>query len=147
MFSAILPWFFNLELLGLLTFPLVFSTCTKLYDRGYALSKALGLILTCYIAWLLANVGNPASTLARFVRPVIGSAAEFNYYGVALAAAIVAVFSFISAARNANALISFIQGNWKLICGIELLYLVAFGAMLLLRAQVPEIMYHTFDPA
>ncbi|HZK66010.1 MAG TPA: DUF2298 domain-containing protein, partial [Chloroflexota bacterium] len=51
-----LSWWLALELLGLLALPLAWRLFARLGDRGYGLSKILGLLLVSYVAWLLASL-------------------------------------------------------------------------------------------
>jgi len=48
-----LIWVVVVELLGLLALPLTFRLFSRLPDRGFALSKALAILLLTYGAWLL----------------------------------------------------------------------------------------------
>ena len=50
-------WWLMLEGLGLLAWPLAFRLFRHLPDRGYALSKPLGLIGVSYILWMLSTLG------------------------------------------------------------------------------------------
>src|SRR5512133_2578846 len=45
-------WYLTITLLGLLTFPLAHCLFPALADRGYSLSRALGLLLWGFIFWL-----------------------------------------------------------------------------------------------
>ena len=49
-------WLLGLELLGMAAFVLLFPALTMLPDRGFALSKLMGLLLLSYAAWLLASL-------------------------------------------------------------------------------------------
>ncbi|MDQ2807400.1 MAG: DUF2298 domain-containing protein, partial [Chloroflexota bacterium] len=46
-------WWLTLEVLGLVAWPLAWIAMQRLPDRGWAFSKALGLLLVGYGAWLL----------------------------------------------------------------------------------------------
>ena len=52
---AFLSWYILLTLLGWLTVPLTHFLFPALADRGYTLSRALGLLLWGYIFWLFAS--------------------------------------------------------------------------------------------
>ena len=56
MLSLIL-WYLIISILGLVTFPLVYHFLPALEDRGYALSRILGLLLWGYLFWLLGSLG------------------------------------------------------------------------------------------
>ena len=57
MFTDIFIWWFAIQALGLIALPLTHVVFNALPDRGYAFSKALGLLLTGYLAWLIAMLG------------------------------------------------------------------------------------------
>lgn len=48
---ATVLWWFILMFVGLMALPLTFLLCNKLPDRGYSLSKSLGLLLIGYFVW------------------------------------------------------------------------------------------------
>src|SRR5512138_707396 len=54
---SFLSWYILVILLGWLTFPLAYFLFPALTDRGYTLSRALGLLLWGYIFWLFASLG------------------------------------------------------------------------------------------
>ena len=55
--TAFLLWYISLTLLHWLTFPLAYRLFPALTDRGFALSRAMGLLIWGYIFWLLASFG------------------------------------------------------------------------------------------
>src|ERR1043165_9113434 len=55
--SAFLSWYIVITILGWLTFPLAYYLFPALTDRGYALSRAFGLLIWGYIFWLFASLG------------------------------------------------------------------------------------------
>src|SRR6185503_2698974 len=46
-------------ILGLATYPIIRLAMPGLADKGYPLSRALGLVIFGYIAWLAGSVGIP----------------------------------------------------------------------------------------
>jgi hypothetical protein len=54
---AALRWWAILLLLGLSAFPLAHYLLRGLPDRGYAISKMLGILIVSYIFWLLGTIG------------------------------------------------------------------------------------------
>src|SRR5512138_491319 len=54
---SFLSWYILVILLGWLTFPLAYYLFPALTDRGYALSRALGLLIWGYVFWLFASLG------------------------------------------------------------------------------------------
>src|ERR1044072_3089674 len=55
--SAFISWYIVITILGWLTFPLAYFLFPALTDRGYALSRAFGLLIWGYIFWLVASLG------------------------------------------------------------------------------------------
>ena len=49
--SSVLVWLVLLELLGLVAFPLAFVVLRGLADRGYGVSKTLGMLLLAWLSW------------------------------------------------------------------------------------------------
>ena len=54
--SELLVWWVEVQALGLVAWPLAFRWLRRLPDRGYMLSKPLGLLLATYGVWLLASL-------------------------------------------------------------------------------------------
>jgi YYY domain-containing protein len=52
-------WYVFVFLLGVLTYPIIRLVMPGLGDKGYALSRTLGLVLLAYIPWLLGSLGVP----------------------------------------------------------------------------------------
>src|SRR5437588_10037923 len=48
-----LLWLLSVELLGLAALPLTMAFFPRLADRGYALSKTLGILVITWLNWLL----------------------------------------------------------------------------------------------
>ncbi|MGE5222306.1 MAG: DUF2298 domain-containing protein [Omnitrophica WOR_2 bacterium] len=49
-------WYLTVTLLGLASFPIAYRMLPGLPDRGYAFSRALGLLIWGYLFWLLGSV-------------------------------------------------------------------------------------------
>ena len=67
----VLLWWLMLEGAGLLALPLCFRLFRHLPDRGYALSKPLGLILVSYFLWMLGTLGFLRNTWGGILFSVI----------------------------------------------------------------------------
>ena len=52
-------WYFFIFILGLAVYPLTRLAMPGLADKGYPLSRALGLVLFGYLAWIAGSVGIP----------------------------------------------------------------------------------------
>jgi YYY domain-containing protein len=127
---AALPWYLHLQLVALLALPLVFGVCTRLHDRGYGLTKSIGLILVTYFTWLAAH------GLLAFDRPA-----------VLAAMGMLAMLSVAALWYSWRDLLEFLSARWRLVLVQETLFLGAFLAMVLFRSVIPQITYVIGDGA
>ncbi|RJP47474.1 MAG: hypothetical protein C4583_16630 [Anaerolineaceae bacterium] len=58
---SLIYWYLFIFLLGLVTYPITRRVLPGLADKGYALSRVLGLVIFAYAAWLLGSLGVPVS--------------------------------------------------------------------------------------
>lgn len=121
----VLRWWIAIQLAGAIGFLLFFPLASRLPDRGYGVSKAIGLALYSWLVWLSASIGVAQNT-------------PLTRAGVM---AILAVFAFSLAIRHREELRVFFARRWKLIVGIEALYLAAWGFFLTIRAYHPSIIW------
>jgi len=126
---SFLLWYLTLTLLGLLTFPLAHRLFPALADRGYTLSRALGLLLWAFFFWLMASLG----------------IAQNDTGGILLALILVLGLVVWALAAGGGkfkdslqALAAWVKTNWKLITTIEVLFLLAFSFMAFVRSANPE---------
>ncbi len=61
--AAVLVWWLAVLLLGVLAWPLTCGLFHHLPDRGYGLSKSLGLLLVSYFVWLMSSLGLLSNTV------------------------------------------------------------------------------------
>jgi YYY domain-containing protein len=118
-----LTWYLTLLALGVIAFPLGFVAFRRLRDRGYLLSKTLGLLLVGYLSWLLASL-----KVLPYTRATIA--------GVLVA---LLVASGAVAWVQRRALASFLSARWRLILANEVLFLVFFLAFWLIRRGNPDL--------
>ncbi len=130
----VFTWYLAMQLFALAAWPLAFSACNRLHDRGYALSKGLGLLLITYITWLLAHAAGRI--------PALG----FSFGTVSAAWFAVLIISLVCLARNFRDVMLFIRRNKRYIIITEVLFAAAFAAMVAVKAQVPHISYHVANP-
>jgi uncharacterized membrane protein len=116
-------WYLVITLLGWITFPLAFRLLPALTDRGYALSRALGLLAWSYLLWLLASLGilrnDPGGLL--FALAVLVGLSLWAVRGIAL-----------------DEFRAWWQTQRKTILVVELLFLFCFAAWAVVRAANPE---------
>ena len=119
-----ITWYLTLILLGLLTFPLTYHLFAKFADRGYTLARAAGLLIWSYVFWILTSLG----------------IAQNNIGGILLGLAILAglsIWSLNTKNRIPNITL-WLKSNLRLILTTEILFLLSFTTIALLRAANPE---------
>ncbi|MCS6993363.1 MAG: DUF2298 domain-containing protein [Anaerolineales bacterium] len=132
MFSFLL-WYLTLSLVGLLTFPIAYHMLPALADRGYSLSRTLGLLLWAFFFWLMTSFG-----LTRN-----------DSTGILLALLIVVGLSTWALQKirkphednltsSLSCVIKWLQSNRSLVITVELLFLIGFAFMAFVRANNPE---------
>ena len=71
MLMTAFPWYLLVTILGLVTFPLAYRLFPALKGRGYAFSRALGMLLWGYIFWMLGSFGllsnNPGGIMLALI--------------------------------------------------------------------------------
>jgi len=122
MLLRLLLWYFGIMVLGWVTFPICFSLFSKLPDRGYTLSRTLGLLLWGFGYWLLGSFGvlqnKPGSIILILVSLI--------------------VISFGVGWKKKQAIFDWIKSHLQLILFSELVFTVSFVFMTLVRASDPS---------
>ena len=126
---ATLSWLLALELFALASYPLAYRVFSRLPDRGWALSKPLGLLLVGLGTW---GIG-------------LSHVIVNSRLSVALALAIVALLSWRAARGRTAEMRAFLQAHLSLVLSTELLFIAAFVGVAALRAAVSDIA-HTEQP-
>lgn len=129
MITSIILWWAVSALLGVCAFPIAWRIFPRLSDRGYGLSRALGLLAAGYLLWIGASFG------------VIRN----NFFGALLVLIVLAVAATIIARNQLSAIQAWLKANAKVILTTEILFLVAFAFWAFIRANTPEIQ-HTEKP-
>ena len=127
-----ITWYITLTLLGLITFPLSYRLFPKLADRGYSFARTAGLLVWAYAFWMLASLG----------------IAQNDIGGILLGLAVLAGLSLLAGTKSINGsnstkerlgkAIQWMRENWHLILNVEILFLVAFAFLAIIRAANPE---------
>lgn len=118
-----LVWLVTLFLLGIVNFPLSYTLLNHLKDRGYAVTKVLGLLLWGYLFWLLTTLGMTGNNLG----------------GVLFALFAVLALNVWLYMRQKQSIHQWVKKNIKTILLTEAVFLVAFGAWAVVRAADPAI--------
>ncbi|MCG8377192.1 MAG: DUF2298 domain-containing protein, partial [Chlorobiales bacterium] len=117
-----LRWYLILSLLGWLSFPLAYRLLKKLPDRGYSLARPLGLLLWGFIFWLLGSYG------------LLGNDAG----GLIVALLLLLALSYWALRDlQTGEIIRWLREKARLVLTVEVLFLLAFVGMALLRANNP----------
>lgn len=119
----ILTYWLAAQALGMIGLPAARLLLGALPDHGYAFARSLGLLLTGYVAWLVAMFG-----LAPFGVPLVIVAGAVVFVGGLLAL------------RHADAaepmrLFGWVRSNWRVVIFYEALFTAALVFLALLRAQ------------
>ncbi len=116
-------WYAVLGLMGILAFPLVAAAFPNLADKGWAVSRATALLLTSWLAWLVASAGLvPHGPLL-----------------VAASLAVVALLSGSTLIRQRTALGRWLRDHWRLIAFEEVLFALVFLLFLGIRIGNPDL--------
>ncbi|MEX0761686.1 MAG: DUF2298 domain-containing protein [Dehalococcoidia bacterium] len=116
-------WLLGAQVFALAALPLSFMVFRSLPDRGYLLSKSLGLILVASVAWLLASLG------------WVG----FGFVGVLAGLLSVAVLSGLAWWKYREEMIGFFRTRLKFVLFCEALFVAAFLAFMLIRMANPDL--------
>ena len=134
--TAFISWYIVITILGWLTFPLAYHLFPALTDRGYVLSRALGLLIWGYVFWLFASLGiaqNDIGGLLLALLVLLGLSAW------ALLADHRPLTKDDDMVHGPLSVVQWLRENTKLIITTELLFLIAFALMAWVRANNPEI--------
>jgi len=111
---------------GLAVFPLVSRVCGRLPDKGYAISKVVGLLLVTYVSWILAS--------ARLLQ--FGSVSVYLSFALVLAVSL-----FLGRKRLKLRYLPL-----KPVLATEAVFLVAYALFLVFLYETPDINYvHSED--
>ncbi len=121
-------WYVAITLLGWLTFPLAFRLFPALSDRGYSLSRALGLLLWAYVFWLLASLGLARNNTSGLLAALLALAALSGW----------ALYKQETKRQSLLPIGQWVRANLRLVLVVEALFLAAFTFGAVLRAAAPE---------
>jgi YYY domain-containing protein len=121
----VLAWWVIIQILGWLALPTAMRVFRWLPDKGYAFSKALGVLLVSYFLWIGASTGILNNDLGGIL------------FAVLLMAAISAWFYLRGRASFIPDLRSFIKAKWKLVLTVETLFTLALVGWAVVRAFAP----------
>jgi len=120
---SIFGWLLLIELLGLIAFPFSFVILRSLADRGYGVSKTLGILLLAWLSWF-----GPSLKLVPYQR-----------WWIALALGLLIGAAAAVAWRRRAALRAFVRSKRSLLLTQEAVFLTLFLLFLLIRIGNPDL--------
>jgi len=121
--APVFVWWLALTLSGLITFPLVFLAFRALRDRGYIFSKAIGILLLAYFAWMLASLHIVA----------------FSFLSLLLVMLCLFVCSLAFAWWQRQTIATYVREHWRLLLVEEALFTLAFLLFVGIRSLNPDL--------
>ncbi|HQQ76204.1 MAG TPA: DUF2298 domain-containing protein [Thermoanaerobaculia bacterium] len=126
-FRSVILWSLLLLVLGLVGAPLTALACRSLPDGGFAFARAVGLLATSWIAWLVASL----------------RIAPFSSGTLIVALGILGAVSAAVAVARRRELKALLAERGRLLAAEELLFWSAFVAFLLIRRANPDLWHPT----
>lgn len=120
---AVVLWWLAVLLIGLIAWPFSFVTFAWLEDRGYALSKALGLILVAYLAWIVPSLRVWINDLPLVVLVLVATAGASAWI----------------ARRFWRPWLTWMRHHWRLMLVYEGLFAVAYILFVFIRLLNPDL--------
>jgi YYY domain-containing protein len=114
-------WWLILLVIGLVAFPLVSRVCSRLADKGYSISKILGLLVLTYFSWLLASL----------------HLLKFGYINISIAVLLLLALSFYLGRKSLNLK----DMPLKSMLISEAVFTIAFVLFLVYLRYKPDIFY------
>lgn len=123
----VLSWWLWITLAGVAIFPLCMRLLKGLPDKGYTLSRTVGMMIVTFVFWILATYG--------FIDNSVGS--------IILSWVIVLTLSCIVYVRygNLNDIIQWLKDNRLLVIVTEVLFFGLFFTWVLFRAHQNQILF------
>ncbi len=122
--SDFILWYLLIMAIGLLAFPLAYRLLGSLPDRGWALSKPLGLLLSGYVFWISTTLQINQNTTGGIL------------VGLCVLGGLSIWQGFTSGWKN---IWEWFKGHRRNLIVTEILFLLAFGLWAMVRAAGPEI--------
>ncbi|MGB7339242.1 MAG: DUF2298 domain-containing protein, partial [Phototrophicaceae bacterium] len=123
---GVVVWWLLIILLGMITFPLLFTAFPMLADRGYGFAKIMGMLLIGWIAWFASNFRVPMWSQTGLLIVLL---------------ALVMLSAYLAYVRRIE-LTTFIQAHWQRLLTIEILSLILFVAFIFVRLSNPDLWHH-----
>ncbi len=123
-------WWLMLEAIGLLVLPMTFRLFRHLPDRGYGLSKPLGLVLVSYVLWMSGTLGFLRNTRGNILLAAAGACA-------------LSVWLYWRGQRKSvpdtEGLVAWLRSHMSTVVASELVFTLAFVLWVAYKAYDPNI--------
>ena len=116
-------WLLALVALTVVGFPYVWLTCRALPDRGYAVSRTVGLLLVAWLAWWCGSL--------RMI--------AFGRLAIWLSLLVLAAGALAIVARHRHELASWLSSHWRLVLLEEGVFWALFALTLYVRWSNPDL--------
>ncbi len=118
-----IKWSFLVILIGWIIFPITFHFFKKSTDRGFSISKILGLLIWGYLFWLgnIFGIITNSPLSAVFILFIIILISYYFFY------------------KNQPEIFAWIKANTSVVLFYEICFLIAFLSWSIIRAANPEI--------
>ena len=123
--AYVIFWWLVLEVIGLVSFPLVSRICGRLKDQGYAVSKPFGLLFITFFTWFLSSI----------------KVLPFGYASILISVAALAALSLYFGRGN----LRIKQWPRRTILASEAAFAVPFVIFLVIKMLKPDIYYGGAD--
>ena len=120
---SFIAWYLAISIIGLIAFPLTFRLLPALADRGYAFSRTLGTLVWGYLFWLLASLHILPNDLTGLL------------FSITL---LLILSGWALRSVGLEEIKKWWRSNYRLVIGIELLFILAFAGWTIVRAANPE---------
>jgi uncharacterized membrane protein len=116
-------WWFLVSGIGLLAWPITARVFSAFKDRGFGLTRIVGLLVIGFLFWLAGSF--------QFIR--------INSGGALIAILLLAVFSAYTSRNRRGDLAAWMQKNRRQLLATEVVFLIAFATWAFVRANNPGI--------
>lgn len=124
-FIYIISWFLIVEIIGLISFPIVLFTCSNLNDKGYSLSKTLGILLLTFMTWILVSL----------------HILKFGIFSILFSGLIILIIAALLSYKYKINPLKLLKENKNIIIKNELVFTMSFLVFLLILMKNPNIFY------
>lgn len=119
-----IAWYVLITLIGWVSFPLIFRLIPALADRGYSLSRILGLLVWGYMFWLMASLGIIKNDIGGLLLGLI---------------ILIGLSAWTLKNGSIQELRHWLVKNRSFVLSVEALFLFTFAVWTIVRAANPDI--------